>query len=344
MKICLFHTNKAKDERDWHLLRADQWTNIGYPTEVVELPDDLPKYYYPKLEKLWKNKDEKLVRFYQYLLDKVNSADVFIHFGGAMIMPEFLKSVSPNIIKVYHCADDPESSNILSRPVAIFYDICAISNIAELQLYRSWGVRDVFFWPLGSQRYQNRFAHHIDNVIYENRSIELGFIGGKYGTPKHGRIGKFLGLYNKKAGMQKVIKSFPSLVGYGTGWDNGYIESEDIPGFYSNLKIGINMHNSTGPINFRLFDLCAFGVCQVCDNQDNLGKIFKLDEEIIGYSSFDEAIEKIGFLIENPEYAENIAKAGRDRFMKDYQNENVLMVLIEKVREKKCESKLQIVS
>lgn len=332
MKICLFHTNKAQDERDWHRHRAEQWTKIGYPTEVVELPNDLPKYYYPKLKKLWKNKDEKLMRFYQHLLDKINSADVFVHFGGAMIMPEFLGTISPNVIKVYHCADDPESSNILSRPVAIFYDMCAISNIAELQLYHSWGVRNVFFWPMGSQRFQKQYDSKIKSINYQDRSIQLGFIGGKYGTPKYGRIGKALGLYNKKAGMQKVVQSFPNIVGYGSGWDNGYIQSADIPEFYSDLKIGINMHNSTGPINFRLFDLCAFGVCQVCDNKSNLGKVFKLDEEIVGYTSFDEAIDKLSFLIDNPRYAEKIARAGKERFMKDYQNEDVLAVLIDRIK------------
>lgn len=333
MRICLFHTNKAKDEREWHLLRAEQWTNIGYSTEVVELPDNLPKYYYPKLKNLWRKRDPKLLKFYQYLLDKINRADIFIHFGGAMIVPEFLERISPNILKVYHCADDPESSKILSKPVAIYYDVCAISNIAELGLYRSWGVQNVFFWPMGSQRFQKQYEFEIDNVNYKDRSIQLGFIGGKYGTPKYGRIGKILGLYNKKNGMQKVIQSFPNIVGYGSGWKNGYIESKDIPQFYSQLRIGINMHNSTGPINFRLFDLCAFGVCQVCDNKSFLGKVFKLDEEIIGYSSFDEAIEKIRYLIDNPSDAQKIARAGRERFMKDYQNENIILILIKNINE-----------
>ena len=48
--------------------------------------------------------------------------------------------------------------------------------------------------------------------------------------------------------MNKLFFEVPQLVGYGTFSLNGYIKSENILDFYTNIKMGINIHNSTGPI------------------------------------------------------------------------------------------------
>ncbi len=56
-------------------------------------------------------------------------------------------------------------------------------------------------------------------------------------------------------------------------------------------RVGINIHNSTGPINFRTFYLPANGVLQICDNKSHLGRIFELGREVVGYQEIAEAIE-----------------------------------------------------
>ena len=331
-KILLFHTNTEVTEQNWHLERAKVWTSMGCPTEILTLPKNLKFSYFKPLEKLWLNKDKVLLNFYDTLIDKINNSDIFLHFGGGMIYPEVLKKINSNIIKIYHCADDPESSEILSKPVAQFYDHCAISNIAEVETYQSWGVENVFFWPLGAINYKDEYFETINNSIYQYRKFDIGFIGAKYGTPKFSKIGKILGLYNKKSDMKKLLKEFPQLIGYGTMWDNGYINSNDILSFYTNIKLGINIHNSTGPINSRLFDLNAFGICQVCDNKSYLGEIYELDKEVIGFDTIDEAITKIKYYLAHEDEAQEIAINGRNRFLRNYTSLEILKTLLYRIK------------
>tara|TARA_B110000114_G_scaffold96800_1_gene102027 strand:- start:89 stop:1108 length:1020 start_codon:yes stop_codon:yes gene_type:complete len=330
-KILFFHTNSQLPEQIWHSERAKTWTDIGYDTEVVTLPKNLKFRYFKPLEKLWLSNDQDLLNFYAVLINKINQCDLFIHFGGGMIYPEILKQINSNVTKVYHCADDPESSNLLSKPVAKYYDHCAISNIAEIQRYKSWGVKNVFFWPLGAINYKDEYFETIENTSFEQRKHDIGFIGAKYGTPKFGRIGKILGLYNKKTDMNKLLNEVPQLVGYGTLWDNGYIKSENILDFYTNIKMGINIHNSTGPINSRLFDLNAFGICQLCDNKSFLGEIYELDKEVIGFDTIPEAISKIKYYINNVNEAKEIAFKGRERYLKNYTSKEILKILISRI-------------
>ena len=331
-KILLFHTNYEIPEQKWHLDRAKTWSSMGYQTEVITLPENLKFRYFKKLEKLWLKNDKDLLNFYETLICKINQCNIFIHFGGGMIYPEILKKINSNIIKIYHCADDPESSEILSKPVAKYYDHCAISNIAEIETYKCWGVKNVFFWPLGAINYKDEYFETINNSIYQQRKFDIGFIGAKYGTPKFGRFGKIIGLYNKKRDMKKLLKNIPQLVGFGTKWDNGYIESKDILKFYTNIKLGINIHNSTGPINSRLFDLNAFGICQICDNKSFLGEIYELDKEVIGFSNIDEAISKIQYYLEHEDEAEEIAINGRERFLKNYTSSEILNSLLHRIK------------
>jgi len=82
--------------------------------------------------------------------------------------------------------------------------------------------------------------------------------------------------------------------------------------------VGINIHNSTGPINFRTFYLPANGVLQICDNKSHLGQIFELGKEVVGYDSIDEAIELTRYYLEHEEERRAIAAAGWRRTLREY--------------------------
>lgn len=334
MKIALFHTNKYFSEKQWHLDRAQIWSANGYPTDVVELPDSVKFDYFNRLDIRYKGNELRLLSFYDELMKKISDVDIFIHFGGGMLHPGFIERIPKKVIKVYHCADDPESSEVLSKPVAKYYDFCAVSNIAEVYTYRSWGVNRVFYWPLGAMKFNEDDMSEIENIDFNSRSITLGFLGSKYGTSRFGPFGKLLGLYSKKSEMNKFLKAFPELVGFGKGWTNGFLDGFAVPDFYKDLKFGINIHNSTGPINSRLYDLNAYGVCQLCDNEDHLSKIYELDKEVIGYETIDEAISKLKYFIRHIDQAQEIAFYGRQRFLKCYTSMEILRTLLKEVEMK----------
>lgn len=70
--------------------------------------------------------------------------------------------------------------------------------------------------------------------------------------------------------------------------------------------------------NIRLFEATGVGTCLVTDWKENLGEIFAIEEEVVTYSSLDEAAEKIAYLLEHDEERRRIALAGQARTLREY--------------------------
>ena len=312
-KILLAHSNSGSLMNKWHEHRKETAISLGYKMKNFSMSDYHPYNIFPQLDKKWRRKDKDLMLFYERLGSEINDCDIFIHYNGALIHPDFLAQFKDKTT-IYHCADDPDASRVLSQPVAINYDICAISNPSCIEMYKSWGCENVFFWPIGS---------YLDSVaastkIFSSRDIPLVFIGSKYGVSNVRYIGDFFGLYQKKYFFNKLEKKFPQLCAYGYGWTNGRVDDSNINGIYSNSKVGINVHNSIGPVNSRLYELSSHGICQICDNKNNLSLVFDEGKEIIGYNSRKECFDLIEYYLNNDYEAEIIGNAARERYLSDY--------------------------
>jgi hypothetical protein len=323
-KILLAHSNTGSFLNHWHLKRQTVANELGYQFETFAMAEYYGYTIFPYLDKLYKKKDYKLLKFYELLGSKIENCDIFIHYNGALIHPRFLEQFKSKI-KVYHCADDPEASNVLSKPVAPNYDICAISNPSCIEMYQKWGCKNVFFWPLG--------AHHFnDNFNFENtnRDLSLVFIGSKYGVPKYRYVNKIPIIKNfdfisyKTSFLNKFKNEFPFMTCYGGGWDTGHIDDSLIPNIYQRSLLGLNLHNGLGPINARLFDLASFGVCQICDNKFNLHQVFDLGKEIIGFDSFKEAVELTNYYLNHIREAEEIGNAAKRKFNEKYTTRQIM--------------------
>ncbi len=318
-RILLAHSNAGAHKKHWHRSREISAKTLGYNLSTFCMSDLQPYTIFPRLDKKWRKKDATLMKLYEVLGEKIDSCDVFIHYNGAMIHPEFLAQFKQ--LKIYHCADDPDASSVISKPVANSYDICAISNPACIEMYKSWGCKQVFFWPIGAYHYDASTDAQHHNVL---RDIQLSFVGGKFGATRWRYVhripllNKIPGLYLKKAFFEKIEKEFPFIAAYGGGWAKGRIEDADIPDLYRRTQVGINIHNSLGPINGRLYDLAAFGVCQLCDNKSQLHHVFEPGKEIIGFDTITECIDLIRYYLAHPEEARAIGAAGQDRYMRDY--------------------------
>jgi hypothetical protein len=199
--------------------------------------------------------------------------------------------------------------------VAPAFDIHLIRNIACIQMYRDWGLNHVYFWPNGSHITIDEVSDLNEKNILEinKRNIPIVFIGGE--SPW------------REERMQKLIQSFPQAFVGGYGMPKGHIPWEKLENIYRNSQIGLNIHNSSGPINFRTYDLPACGVMQICDNKADLGKIFRLDKEVVGFDTIDECIEKTHYYLDNPEEQREIALAGWQRWRKDYHPDQIWVQL-----------------
>jgi len=70
--------------------------------------------------------------------------------------------------------------------------------------------------------------------------------------------------------------------------------------------------------NMRMFEATGAGTCLVTDTGYNMLDLYEPDKEVITYSSIDEAVEKVTYLLDHPDEAEQIAKAGQVRTLKDH--------------------------
>jgi hypothetical protein len=262
-----------------------------------------PRLNWKELDYKWKSGDKKLYKKYQDLLHKCEGVDVFINWNGINLHPEFV-NILP-IAKVYSCYDDPESSDDLSKPVARHYDLCLVGNIAEVETYKSWGVKHAEFWPLGFFDEEIDKSITEEQILSDERVIDVSMLCERVSNWRGERLDKF-------------TAAFPNGSYYGRGWPNGFLDDTEKLNLYRKTKIGLNIHNSTGPINFRTFMLPANGVMLLCDNKSYLSKLYVLGEEAVGFDTIEEAIELCKYYLEHDDKRKKIAVAGWKRAVKDY--------------------------
>ena len=312
MKILFAHAAPMpKEPMDWSNDTVNAWIermrDAGFNVDPFLLCFNnnflSPSVYFNELDSLWKRKDPQLLEMYKKLYKKLKDYDVLVCREGVNIHPDFAKNLP--CITVYGCFDDPESTEILSKPIAPSFDISMVGNIAELETYKSWGIKNVHWWPISLR--DNDFNPYLkkEELFNTKRDIDVSILCECIRPERQKRLRKF-------------ANTFPNGSYHGRGWPDGYLsEDERIP-LLLNTKIGLNIHNSTGPVNLRTFYLPANGVMQICDNKANLGKIYKLGQEVVGYDSIEEAIDLTRYYLENEEERLIIAKAGWERATNDY--------------------------
>jgi hypothetical protein len=273
---------------------------------------------FQKLDQMYRNRDPMLMALYEFLGGLLDANDVLIHRNGANIHPDFL-SQFPHLTTIYTCSDDPESSSILSRPVAASYDLCLVANAAEVTTYQSWGANAVF-WAQGSQVDYDVVGEMSDDDLLEDRGVDIVFFGAL------GGVGDV-----RRSRLKLLVETFPQAYCAGSGWIRGKIPTDMMHSFYRRARLGWNIHNSTGPINFRLYDLAAFGVCQISDCKQWMDDVFKVGEEIVAFDQIEEALDLTAYYLAHPDEARQIALKGRRRWERDYAPTQVLSTMMEHV-------------
>lgn len=262
-----------------------------------------PRYSFSELDRRWKIKYWPLVKMYKELKKIVQEADVLWVYNGGNFHPSWLKSFPSNLLNIYGSFDDPESSYNLSAPVAPYFDACMVGNIASIPQYQGWGCHSVEWAPYLLDFIPSELER--TDLSKAVRPVDLVFFGERESLWRKDRL-------------DYLQKQFPGAKFYGRGWPNGFVGNDEKIEILKNAKIGINVHNSTGPINRRLFELPAYGVMQVCDNKCRLGQIFNLQDEVIGYDNITEAVDLIKYYLGDDRGREEIAWQGHQRFLKDY--------------------------
>lgn len=310
--------NNRSNLTDKRLQHIERLQKAGFDLKpfCLNYSREIPILKFSELNRLWKWKDHQLLALYNSFLNAAEDCDVFYNSVGINFHPDFISKCP--VFTVFGCNDDPESSAIFSKPVATSYNMCAIGNIAEIDTYRSWGVENIVWQPMGFEA--DAFDHTLtaNKILTESRDIEMFMLIDKLSPYRIDR-------------MLKLEQAFPDAHFYGRGWKRGFLPAGKEIEMLRRSQIGINVHNSTGPINTRLFYLPANGVLQICDNKSDLSKVYKLNEEVVGFDSIEECIELAHYYLKHPDEARRIAANGWKKAIKDYNELSVMQRLVDNI-------------
>jgi spore maturation protein CgeB len=88
-----------------------------------------------------------------------------------------------------------------------------------------------------------------------------------------------------------------------------------------NSKIAFNIHGNIASdfaANMRMYEITGIGTCLLTDWKKDINLYFKEGEEILTYRSFEEAKEKINWLLAHPKEMQAIAQKGQQRTLKEH--------------------------
>lgn len=261
-----------------------------------------PRLRWDDLDLYWRTGEPGLMSVYESLHEAAVGCDVLLHYNGWSLHPEFIKQLPT--FNVYCFFDDPESSRKQSRFVAPSFDAVMYGNIASAAQYASWGCRRIAHLPVFIDPASVPSQEEATAILSHERDSDIVLCCGM----THWRKRRLAGL----------MKAFPSARVHGNGWEGGWISDEQQRDLYQRSRIGWNIHNSTGPINRRLFMLPAWGVMQICDNKTGLGQLYELGKEAAGFDTIPEAIELTRHYLEHGEERSEMAENAFARFWRDY--------------------------
>ncbi len=90
-------------------------------------------------------------------------------------------------------------------------------------------------------------------------------------------------------------------------------------------KISFNNHmaKSWGSVgNLRMYEATGMGTCMLTDTGDNIRDLFEPDREVVTYSSIDECVEKVRYLLDHDDVRRQIGLAGQRRTLRDHTMDN----------------------
>ncbi|MBI3807278.1 MAG: glycosyltransferase [Nitrospirae bacterium] len=138
---------------------------------------------------------------------------------------------------------------------------------------------------------------------------DVCFVGGCYGVRE--KIVRAL----RKAGIQ--------VTAYGSGWDQGRLDTEEVPRLFAQSKIVLGV-GTIGhcedfyALKMRDFDGPMSGSCYVTHDNPDLRLVYKVGEEIATYCSVDDCIDKVRWYLSHEDERERVAQAGRVRALADH--------------------------
>lgn len=303
MRILLVHTASNDQEEQWY---QDIASAAPAPIQVkcfsLTFPGLRRKLHWEELDVVWRTRRPSMMQTYRQLIEAAEQADVLLLYNGWNLHPEFFECLPT--FNVFCCFDDPDSSRFLSEPVASAFDAAFYGNVASRFQYEAWGCKKFAHLPIFTSPRDVPSPQDREMVLGHTRDNDIVLCCGK----SRWRTQRLL----------KLAGAFPQARCLGKSWQSGFVPEAELLDVYRRSRIGWNVHNTTGPINQRLFALAGWNILQICDNRTGLAEVFDVGQEVVGFDTIGEAIEATHYYLSHEEERCAIAARAFERYWKEY--------------------------
>lgn len=286
------------------------------------------------VDRLYRERDPAYMRMIGDFIDRFRDYDLIVMSTYNFIHPEVLVRELEKPIKVLGFIDDPLSTYTRGIPYlwafdgAFFISPSYIDSLPFDKAINRWGGKPAAWWPLVPFPFER--PERADEAFFRDRDVEVVYVG----NPSASKVDRLIALKRHFGARLRVHGRWP-FKGY-AGYVRGLLGKPVYPHRVSSLsanektslywrtKIGLNMHISDSPSetgNMRMYETPAHGLMMVCDKAgaDAHARIFEPDLEAVYYDSADHAIELIEYFLAHEDQRMHIAKAGFDRYWRDYE-------------------------
>jgi ubiquinone/menaquinone biosynthesis C-methylase UbiE len=227
---------------------------------------------------------------------------------------EFLSAVRPHATLIAGQIASPLPQGIDLRGL----DIIISSFPHFVDRFRSQG-KTAYYQPLAFE------PRVLENLPVCERKLPVTFVGGL--SSAHGRGNTFL---------QRISELVPiDFWGYGVDClpmesairkrHQGEAWGLDMFLLLHRSRITINRHIDVAENfanNMRLFEATGCGALLITDYKDNLEELFEIGKEVVAYRSPEECAALIKYYLDRPVEAQQIARAGQARTLREHSYQN----------------------
>lgn len=292
------------------------------------------------VDRLYRERNPNYMRMIGDFVDRFRDFDLIVMSSYNFIHPEVLARELKAPIKVLGFIDDPLSTYMRGIPylwafdAAFFISPGYIDNQPFDVAFQKWGQKPTTWWPLVPFPYTK--PDKTDDEFFRAREVDVVYVG----NPSASKVERLTKLKNHFGKRMHIHGRWP-FKGY-LGFVRGLfgkpiyphrvtsLAVEERTQLYWRTKIGFNMHVSDQPFetgNMRMYETPAHGMMMVCDKAaaNAHARIFEPEVEAVYYDSLKDAIEVIEHYVDHEEERIKIAKAGFERYWRDYQWETNLL-------------------
>jgi len=250
------------------------------------------------------------------LLDRVRNLDaghpfdvVFAYVSGEQMTTEVLDALHRFAPMVNLALNDKETfvgkvrngHAAGARDICRCFDLCWTSTEDALEKYVVEGAMPLYL-PEGANP-------DIHRPYDEEKLYDVSFVGQCYG--------------NRPEIVARLYAAGIKVKTFGPGWPNGPLSLEEMVRTWSRSRInlgfgGVLGHKETYCLKGRDFEVPMSGGLYLTEHHDELLPFYEVGREIVTYTGFDDLLDKIRWLLAEPEQAEAIRRAGRERALLEH--------------------------